>query len=54
MLNGIPREGWVVGMAVKAENTDLAGKIAEALQAMASSGELRELFASQGLTLDSP
>jgi ABC-type amino acid transport substrate-binding protein len=54
VLNGIPPRGWVVGMAVKAQNTELAGQVAEAIQQMARSGELREIFGAQGLTLVSP
>jgi len=54
MLNGVPPRGWAVGVAVKAENTELAGQIAEALQQMGRSGELREIFAAEGLTLVSP
>jgi ABC-type amino acid transport substrate-binding protein len=53
-LNGLPPEGWAVGMAVKADNTELAGQLAQALQAMSASGELREIFAAAGLTLINP
>lgn len=53
-LNGIPPRGWAVGMAVKADNTELAGKIVQALQTMSSNGELREIFAAEGLTLVEP
>ena len=53
-LNGLPPAGWVVGMAVKSDNTELAGQLAQALQEMSATGELREIFAAAGLTLVSP
>jgi ABC-type amino acid transport substrate-binding protein len=53
-LNGIPQNGWVVGMAVKAQNTELAGQIAQALQSLSAGGQLREIFAVEGLTLVDP
>jgi ABC-type amino acid transport substrate-binding protein len=53
-LNGIPSRGWAVGMAVKSDNTELAGQIAQALQVMSGNGELREIFAAEGLTLVEP
>jgi ABC-type amino acid transport substrate-binding protein len=54
VLNGIPPRGWAVGMAVKADNTELAGQIAQALQTMSDNGELHEIFAAEGLTLVDP
>lgn len=53
-LHGLPSDGWVVGMAVKAQNTGLAGQIAQALQSLSASGELRAMFAAAGLTLIDP
>jgi len=53
-LNGIPPAGWVVGMAVKAENRDLAAQLEAALEQMRGSGELRAIFEDAGLTLASP
>jgi ABC-type amino acid transport substrate-binding protein len=53
-LNSLPRGGWVVGMAVKAENRDLAARLEVALGGLRDSGELRAIFADAGLTFPSP
>ncbi|MGH8133570.1 MAG: substrate-binding periplasmic protein [Steroidobacteraceae bacterium] len=53
-LNGLLPGGWVVGMAVKAGNADLAAQLAAALEALRSSGELKGIFAGEGLTLVGP
>ncbi len=53
-LNGIPPGGWAIGMAVKADNTELAERLAQALRVMSESGELRDIFATDGLTLVDP
>lgn len=39
-----PRDGWAVGMAVKKDAADLAQALQAALNELASSGKLRELF----------
>ncbi len=41
---------WPLGMAVKAENTALAGALASALQDLQRSGDVQRIFAEQGLT----
>src|SRR6516164_8877714 len=53
-LNGLPPAGWVVGMAVKADNDELAEQLSAALESLAHGGELRAIFAAAGLTLGSP
>ena len=40
------REGWVVGMAVKAEATDLAQALQQAVNELGSQGQLGKLFAA--------
>jgi ABC-type amino acid transport substrate-binding protein len=54
MLNGLPPGGWAVGMAVKAQNIELAARIEAALHDMEKSGELRAIFQAEGLTLVNP
>jgi ABC-type amino acid transport substrate-binding protein len=44
-----PRDGWVVGMAVKSESTDLATALRDALEQLAANGRLQAMFASGGL-----
>ena len=39
------RDGWAVGMAVKRDATDLAQALQAAVNELASSGQLREIFA---------
>jgi ABC-type amino acid transport substrate-binding protein len=45
-----PRDGWVVGMAVKNDATDLAQALREAMEQLAGSGRLQSLFATAGLS----
>ena len=53
-IPGVPPNGWAFGMAVKADNKELAGLLDKALDAVRSSGELLAIFQSQGLTLAAP
>ena len=53
-LNGLPPGGWAVGMAVKADNSELAEQLSAALEVLVHSGELRAIFAAAGLTLVNP
>jgi ABC-type amino acid transport substrate-binding protein len=48
------RDGWPVGMAVKAEATDLAHALQAALNELARSGELAAIFARGRLTWHRP
>ncbi len=45
----LPRNGWVVGMAVKKENTELALLLQKAVNDMFDSGEMSALFAKHGV-----
>ena len=45
----LPRKGWVTGMAVKKEHTELAGLLQAAVNAMFDSGEMAALFAKHGV-----
>lgn len=53
-LNGIPNNGWPVGMAVKKSNNDLAQALDAALKSLRDSGELLKLFQAQGMTFTAP
>jgi polar amino acid transport system substrate-binding protein len=53
-LPGVMPAGWPLGMAVKADNKELATALDEALASLRQSGELLKLFQSYGLTLAAP
>jgi len=53
-MPGVPPNGWALGMAVKADNKELAALLDQALDAMRKSGELLQIFQSHGLTLAAP
>lgn len=53
-LNGIPNNGWPVGMAVKKSNKELAQALEAALKSLRENGELLKLFQAQGMTLTAP
>ncbi|GGH63426.1 amino acid ABC transporter substrate-binding protein [Comamonas phosphati] len=53
-LTGVPAQGWLVGMAIKAKNEDLGQALQQALQSLRSSGELLAIFKQHGLTLTTP
>ncbi|GAP34455.1 substrate-binding periplasmic protein [Piscinibacter sakaiensis] len=44
-----PRNGWVVGMAVKKDGEDLARELQRAVNALAQAGTLERLFAAGGV-----
>jgi len=50
----LPRAGWAVGMAVRKDNTEVARKLQAALNELAVSGELKEIFARHGVQLARP
>lgn len=54
VLPGVPPNGWPLGMAVKADNKELAALLDQALDALRKSGELLQIFQSHGLTLAAP
>jgi ABC-type amino acid transport substrate-binding protein len=53
-LPGVMPAGWPLGLAVKADNKELAAALDGALAALRQSGELLKLFQSHGLTLAAP
>lgn len=46
----LPRQGWVVGMAVKREHAELARALQTAANELVSSGEMADIFAKHGVT----
>ena len=53
-LNGIPNNGWPVGMAVKKSNRALGEALERALKSLRENGELLRIFQQQGMTLTAP
>lgn len=53
-MTGVPPQGWLVGMAIKAGSDDLGQALQQALQSLRSSGELLAIFKHHGLTLATP
>jgi polar amino acid transport system substrate-binding protein len=47
---GLSQRGWIVGVAVKAENAALAAKIDQTLDAMLEDGTIAGLFKARGIT----
>ena len=45
----LPRKGWVTGMAVMKENTELASLLQAAINEMFESGEMAAMFAKHGV-----
>jgi ABC-type amino acid transport substrate-binding protein len=50
----LPRQGWVVGMAVKKENGELAKALQAAANDLEASGEMAKIFAKYGVTPTKP
>ena len=53
-LPGVPPNGWALGLAVKADNKELATLLDQAMDTLRSSGELLKIFQAHGLTLSAP
>ena len=54
-LNGLPPNGWPLGMAIKSSaSKDLGQALEKALQALRDSGELLAIFKHNGMTLTAP
>lgn len=53
-LEGIPANGWPLGLAIKADSKDLGQAIEVAFQNLRSSGELLAMFRQRGMTLTAP
>lgn len=50
----LPPRGWVVGMAVKKDETDLAKLLQQAMNEMSASGELAAIFGKYGVSVVKP
>ncbi|MDW3686710.1 transporter substrate-binding domain-containing protein [Cupriavidus sp. CV2] len=50
----LPARGWAIGMAVKADERELADSLRNALDALRRSGELQQIFAQYGVSLQTP
>jgi ABC-type amino acid transport substrate-binding protein len=50
-LQNLAPQGWVVGMAVKAEEREMAKALEAALRGLESDGSLQAIYARQGVTL---
>ena len=50
----LPRQGWVVGLAVKKDNEELAKALQAAANDLESSGEMAKIFAKYGVTPTKP
>jgi ABC-type amino acid transport substrate-binding protein len=50
----LPRQGWVVGMAVKQGNPELARALQAAANDLSASGEMARIFAKYGVTPTKP
>ncbi|KIF83119.1 substrate-binding periplasmic protein [Noviherbaspirillum autotrophicum] len=50
----LPRQGWVVGMAVRQDDVELARALQAAVNEMEASGELAQIFAKYGVTQVKP
>lgn len=48
-LPGVPRNGWVLGVAVKAENEALAKAVQQAVSELDAEGEIGRIFARHGV-----
>jgi ABC-type amino acid transport substrate-binding protein len=53
-MPGVPPNGWPLGLAVKADNKELATLLDKALDDLRASGELLKIFQAHGLTLATP
>jgi len=52
--NALPAKGWVVGMATKKSNKELAEKLTVAMNQLKETGELEKIFASYGVRYIKP
>jgi ABC-type amino acid transport substrate-binding protein len=50
----LPARGWAIGMAVKADQPELAEALGKALDALRASGELQRIFAQYGVSVVAP
>ncbi len=50
----LPRAGWVIGMAVRRDDVEVARKLQAAMNEMRANGELRAIFAKYGVQSVTP
>lgn len=50
----LPRQGWVVGLAVRQDNVELARALQAAVNELEASGEMAKIFAKYGVTQVKP
>lgn len=50
----LPRKGWIVSMAVKKDNLDLAKELQSATNDLVATGELAKIFAKYGVQIVKP
>ncbi|MDB5846175.1 MAG: amino acid transporter substrate-binding protein family [Polaromonas sp.] len=53
-LEGVPENGWPLGLAIKATNKDLGQAIEVAFKELRGNGELLAMFQQRGMTLTAP
>ena len=53
-LQGLPANGWPLGLAIKADSKELGQALEKSLQALRDSGELLAIFKNYGMTLTAP
>lgn len=51
---GLSKSSWAIGLAVKADYTELATVLNSTMAAMANDGTIRDIFKKHGLTYSSP
>jgi len=54
VLPGVPPNGWPLGLAVKADNKELAKLLDDAMDKLRADGSLLKIFQAHGLTLAAP
>lgn len=54
LLPGLPRNGWVLGLAVKADYEDLARALQQAMNELDQEGRLTEIFKQHGVSRFAP
>ncbi|MBL8446534.1 MAG: transporter substrate-binding domain-containing protein [Zoogloeaceae bacterium] len=53
-LSELQIKGWALGMAVKADNTQLANGLATAMEGLQRDGTVAKIFAQHGITVKTP
>lgn len=53
-MNGVPPNGWPLGLAIKADHKELGQALEAALKSLREQGALLAIFQKQGMTLTAP